>query len=60
MMTRKDYIATADILSNYSFGMDSLLFANIVNDFVDMFEKDNERFNADKFIEASMTIGGND
>ena len=60
MMTRKDYVATAEILSNYSMYFDTNLFADIVNDFADMFENDNPRFNHERFVEACLTIGGND
>jgi hypothetical protein len=60
MMTRKDYVATAEILSNYSMYFDVNMFADIVNDFADMFENDNPRFDHDRFVEACMAIGGND
>jgi len=39
---------------------DSVMFGDIVNDFADMFENDNPRFNHDRFVEACLTIGGND
>ena len=57
MMTRKDYVATAEIRSNYSMYFDTVMFADIVNDFADMFENDNPRFNHDKFVEACLAIG---
>ena len=59
MMTRKDYIATAEILNNYvkknnpaekpSFVAE---FDELVNEFISFFEKDNERFDSEKFWEA--------
>jgi hypothetical protein len=52
MMTRKDYVATAEILSNYSMYFDKIMFQDIVNDFADMFERDNERFDAERFSVA--------
>lgn len=57
MMTRKDYVSTAEILSNYHHHFDVGTFADIVNDFADMFENDNPRFNHDKFVEACLAIG---
>jgi hypothetical protein len=59
MMTRKDYVATAEILSNYTQHFDVGTFADIVNDFADMFENDNPRFDHDRFVEACMKIGAN-
>ena len=50
MMTRKDYVSTAEILANYrrtfySAGTKSAdAFDEIVNDFAEMFAEDNERF----------------
>jgi len=52
MMTRKDYVATAEILKKYSMTMPEYAFENIVSDFVDMFLADNERFLADRFEDA--------
>lgn len=52
MMTRKDYVATANILSKYSSNMPEYAFENMVEDFIKMFEADNERFLADKFADA--------
>jgi hypothetical protein len=39
MMTRKDYIATAEILSNYHHHFDVGTFADIVNDYKDEFRR---------------------
>ena len=53
MMTRKDYVATAEILKYASDKMHPALFSKIVNDFAEMFAKDNERFDVTRFHEAS-------
>lgn len=53
MMTRKDYIATAEILNYASNKMHPALFAKVVNDFAEMFAKDNPRFDVSRFHEAS-------
>ena len=52
-MTRKDYIATAEILNYSSNKMHPALFAKVVNDFAEMFAKDNPRFDVTRFHEAS-------
>jgi hypothetical protein len=52
MMTRKDYVNTADILKDYAGAMDSDWFEDLVNDFANMFSVDNERFNRVRFIQA--------
>jgi hypothetical protein len=52
MMTRKDYVATAEILSTYSNLIDKFTFEDLVADFCDMFLADNTRFSVDKFEEA--------
>ncbi len=57
MMTRKDYVATAQILSNY-FATSvfdekgEILFADLVDEFSLMFETDNERIDANRFAIA--------
>ena len=53
MMTRKDYIATAEILKNASNKTHPAVFSKIVNDFAEMFAIDNERFDVNRFHEAS-------
>jgi hypothetical protein len=53
MMTRKDYVATAEILKYASDKMHPALFSKVVNDFAEMFAKDNERFDVKRFHEAS-------
>lgn len=55
MMTRKDYVATAEILNDFYLDMPIGLtehFDNMVNQFCAMFREDNERFIANKFIDA--------
>jgi|Laugrespbdmm15sd_2_1035082.scaffolds.fasta_scaffold220326_1 hypothetical protein len=52
MMTRKDYVSTAEILEKYKDTMDLHIFDKLLQDFVFMFAEDNERFLADKFIDA--------
>jgi hypothetical protein len=53
MMTRKDYVATAEILKFASDKTHPALFSKIVNDFAEMFAKDNPRFDVNRFHEAS-------
>lgn len=53
MMTRKDYVATAEILNYASNKMHPALFTKVVNDFAEMFAKDNPRFDVTRFHEAS-------
>lgn len=53
MMTRKDYIATADILSSYKDLIgDEWTFHDLIDEFAGMFAEDNPAFDADKFITA--------
>lgn len=55
MMTRKDYVATAEILNKF---YDTITvaqeeaFDNLVADFAVMFESDNARFMGEKFVDA--------
>jgi hypothetical protein len=53
MMTRKDYVATAEILKYMSDKVHPALFSKTVNDFAQMFAKDNPRFDVKRFHEAS-------
>ena len=53
MMTRKDYIATAAILNYASNKTHPAVFSKMVNDFAEMFAKDNQRFDVVRFHEAS-------
>jgi hypothetical protein len=52
MMTRKDYVATAEILNSFVDKIDSEDFNDLVFEFSEMFLADNPRFNEDKFNEA--------
>ena len=54
MMTRKDYVATAKILKEWALpAMDPEDFEDLVDEFVDMFALDNERFQVDRFKQAA-------
>ena len=52
MMTRKDYVETANILNGYADQIDFLILADIAEDFAEMFSNDNERFDHQRFIDA--------
>lgn len=53
MMTRKDYVATAQILNEFrNLILDEIVFADLVDEFSTMFEVDNERFLHDTFVNA--------
>lgn len=51
-MTRKDYVATAEILATYSNEITQLVFEDLVYDFSDMFLSDNPKFNPMTFKTA--------
>ena len=52
-MTRKDYVAVAEILKGYEVAMiDSFWFEDLVNDFADFFSADNPNFKMEKFTHA--------
>ena len=51
-MTRKDYVSTAKILSNYALELGQGAFEDLVSDFAEMFEADNENFDSNKFFDA--------
>lgn len=51
-MTRKDYVATAEILKSFSNEIDPDTFRDLVRDFVEMFATDNPRFDEQKFAKA--------
>jgi len=57
-MTRKDYVSTANILAGIRESLLSLgaegedIFSNLVADFPEMFEEDNERFQSERFDNA--------
>jgi hypothetical protein len=52
MMTRKDYVEVARILNKYKTTIEEKDFVDLTDDFSYMFEKDNPRFNLEKFLEA--------
>lgn len=52
MMTRKDYVATANILSKYVDKVDDDYLTDLIHDFSAMFSKDNERFDHLTFVKA--------
>jgi len=49
MMTRKDYVATAEIINSYADEIKLAVLEDLVNDFIEMFATDNERFDSDRF-----------
>ena len=53
MMTRKDYIKTAEILNYVSTKTHPAVFSKMVVDFAVMFAMDNPNFDAKKFYLAS-------
>ena len=52
-MTRKDYQETANILKQYSDEIHPAIFNDLVDEFSEMFEKDNPRFDPDRFAKAT-------
>ena len=53
MMTRKDYVAVAEILSSFKDLIgDEFTYADLVDEFADMFSADNSNFKFDVFREA--------
>jgi len=52
MMTRKDYVETANILKSYVDEIDYITLNNLALDFAEMFQNDNERFSEQRFIDA--------
>ena len=52
MMTRKDYVATAEILNSFVHNISAPTFDSLVEDFASMFAEDNDRFMVDKFVDA--------
>lgn len=52
-MTRKDYVAVAEILSSFkNLIADQFTFEDLVDEFADMFSADNPNFKYEKFREA--------
>lgn len=55
MLTKKTYIATAEILSSYKDLIgDEFTYHDLVDDFAAMFAEDNPRFDSDKFFNSCM------
>lgn len=52
MMTRKDYVATAEILNKFVDRLDSSDFNDLVFEFSEMFLADNKNFSIEKFEDA--------
>lgn len=52
MMTRKDYIKTAEIISAVQFFVNDDVAQFLINNFADYFQADNERFDRQRFIQA--------
>ena len=53
MMTRKDYVAVAHILSEYRQSIPAEDYQDLVMDFAKYMAFDNERFDTYRFLEAS-------
>jgi hypothetical protein len=54
MMTRKDYVEVANILSNHKKFLPEVSLESLIFDFSEMFLKDNSRFDVDRFVDAVM------
>jgi hypothetical protein len=52
MMTRKDYVTTANILNSYAKSIRPEIWVDLVEDFVEMFQNDNPNFDTERFIQA--------
>jgi hypothetical protein len=53
MMTRKDYVAVAEILNSFQYVIaDQFTFEDLVNEFADFFSADNPNFKMEKFTHA--------
>lgn len=52
MMTRKDYVATAEILSDWADVMEYETLYALAKDFADYFSQDNPNFQRDRFYSA--------
>jgi|APGre2960657404_1045060.scaffolds.fasta_scaffold95901_2 hypothetical protein len=52
-MTRKDYQETAKILKQYADEIHPAIFNDLVDEFSEMFEKDNPRFDPERFEKAT-------
>ena len=52
MMTRKDYVKTADILKGFADEIHPAVFEDLVEEFAQYFQADNERFDKARFEKA--------
>lgn len=52
MMTRKDYVSTAEILFQVKHAVTPEIHSHLVNEFSQMFAFDNPRFDAQRFADA--------
>jgi hypothetical protein len=52
MMTRKDYVKTSNILKGFSDEIHPAVFEDLVEEFAQYFQADNERFDKAKFETA--------
>lgn len=53
MMTRKDYVSTAEILWAIRHAVTPEIHSHLVNEFAEMFANDNPRFDRSRFEQAS-------
>ncbi len=52
MMTRKDYVQTANILKGFADEIHPQVFEDLVEEFAQFFQADNERFDRARFEKA--------
>lgn len=52
MMTRKDYVQTANILKGFSNEIHPAIFGDLVEEFAEFFVSDNDRFDKTRFEKA--------
>lgn len=53
MMTRKDYVSTAEILFSIKHAVTPEIHSHLVDEFAKMFASDNPRFDRSRFEQAS-------
>lgn len=54
MMTRKDYVAVAEILNSYHLDIEPQTFEDLLTDFQRFFKRDNSNFDNTRFRDAVM------
>ena len=54
MMTRKDYVAVAEILNTYHLDIEPQTFEDLLTDFQRFFKSDNSNFDNTRFRDAVM------